>query len=179
MIPSRRPADDGTLTGLLKFVVRKVGEGLDVQIPAVVVEYDRNANIATVQPLIDVQETTGEVSPRAPLANIPVLALGGGGFLISFPLQPGDKGWIEASDRDISLFLQSLEESAPNTFRVHTFEDGRFIPDVFNNYVISELDAANLVIQNLEGTVKFAMGPTGIAVTAPIFTWNNHMVRTS
>jgi hypothetical protein len=165
-IPSRNPADDGPMAGVLKVVARKNAENTDSQLPAIVIDYDRTLNTATVLPLIDRVQTNGEVMPRAQLASVPVLALGGGGFCITFPLQPGDFGWIEASDRDISLFLQNMAESAPNTFRIHSFDDARFIPDVFHQYTYSDDDAGNMVIQSLDGMTKVAIGPGIIVVKA-------------
>ena len=165
-IPSRNPADDGPMAGVLKVVARKNAENTDGQLPAIVIDYDRTLNTATVLPLIDRVQTNGEVMPRAQLASVPVLALGGGGFCITFPLQPGDFGWIEASDRDISLFLQNMAESAPNTFRIHSFDDARFIPDVFHQYTYSDDDAGNMVIQSLDGMTKVAIGPGIVVVKA-------------
>ena len=165
-IPSRNPADDGPMAGVLKVVARKNAENTDGQLPAMVIDYDRTLNTATVLPLIDRVQTNGEVMPRAQLASVPVLALGGGGFCITFPLQPGDFGWIEASDRDISLFLQNMAESAPNTFRIHSFDDARFIPDVFHQYTYSDDDAGNMVIQSLDGMTKLAIGPGIVVVKA-------------
>ena len=75
-------------------------------------------------------------------------------------------GWIEASDRDISLFLQNMAESAPNTFRIHSFDDARFIPDVFHQYTYSDDDAGNMVIQSLDGMTKLAIGPGIVVVKA-------------
>ena len=199
-IPSRNPADDGPMAGVLKVVARKNAENTDGQLPAIVIDYDRTLNTATVLPLIDRVQTNGEVMPRAQLASVPVLALGGGGFCITFPLQPGDFGWIEASDRDISLFLQLMAEAAPNTFRIHSFDDARFIPDTFHQYTYSESDAFNMVIQSLDGLTKISLGPDGIgissaasvSITAPAatitadetavvgasFTWNGSTVMT-
>ena len=165
-IPSRNPADDGPMAGVLKVVARKNAENTDSQLPAIVIDYDRTLNTATVLPLIDRVQTNGEVMPRAQLASVPVLALGGGGFCITFPLQPGDFGWIEASDRDISLFLQNMAESAPNTFRIHSFDDARLIPDVFHQYTYSDDDAGNMVIQSLDGMTKVAIGPGIVVVKA-------------
>ena len=167
-IPSRSPANTNSLSGLLSVVVRKSLESRNGQLPAKVLAYDRSLNRATVQPLIDVVLTSGDVKPRPQIASVPVLSLGGGGFCINFPLVAGDIGWIEASDRDISLFIQSLSEAKPNTFRIHSFEDGLFIPDAFRKYSFdSGDDSASMVIQSYDGSVKISLSPTGITLKAP------------
>jgi hypothetical protein len=137
-------------------------------LPASVVAYDRATNRASVQPLIPVITTSGVQINRAPVASVPVLQLGGGGFVLSFPIAAGDLGWIKANDRDISLFKQSLKNSIPNTQRKHSFEDAMFIPDtMFSGVTIAGGDADNVVLQNLAGTVKISLSGDTVTLKAP------------
>lgn len=153
-IPSKDPAADSSMGSMLREVFSKALKSVDGMLPATVVSYNRETNRATVVPSIHMVTTGGQNLERAPYANIPVLALGGGEFVINFPLKAGDTGWIEASDRDISLWLQSkgANRTAPNTHRIHSFSDGRFIPDMLANYTLSE-DAGTdgMVIQHKDG----------------------------
>lgn len=165
-IPSHDPADEGHLAGLLKVYWQKSLQATDGQLPCEVISYNRTTNKALVQPLISMVDTSGQPLVRAQIASVPVLALGGGGFVITFPLKKGDLGWIEASDRDISLFIQQMQQSKPNTHRMHTFEDGRFVPDAFAQYTFNSGDAANMVIQSYDGTVKIALGPSIVNVVS-------------
>lgn len=167
-IPSKDPADEGSLGGALRSVFRKMMQATDGMLPATVVSYDRAANVATVRPLIALLTTGGAQVQRAQLAQVPVLALGGGGFVINFPLQPGDRGWIEASDRDISLFLQSGGDAPPNTLRLHSFEDGRFIPDVFAAFDVSDVAEDAMTIQSADGAVRIELSPTRIRYVSPL-----------
>lgn len=167
-LPSHKHSEKSTLAGVLAIFKRKLAQDLDGQLPAKVISYDRIKNVAKVQPLIKVILTSGKVKSRAMIAAVPVLALGGGGFCVTFPLKAGDTGWIEASDRDISLFVKSLVESIPNTYRTHDFSDSRFIPDVFTKYTYSSADSADMVIQSLDGTTKINIGPSGIKLTHPV-----------
>ncbi len=87
--------------------------------------------------------------------------------VISFPLQAGDLGWIKANDRDISLFLQHLRNSAPNTARLHSFEDSMFFPDsMFRSVTIDPEDADNVVLQSLDGTQRVSIWPDKVKITA-------------
>lgn len=156
--PSKNPADDGTLAGTLRTVIRKHMQSVDGMLPAQVLEYDRARNVATVRALVTVLTTSGESIQRASVAEVPVVALGGGGFVVNFPLKAGDMGWIEASDRDISLFTQGAKESPPGSLRFHSFEDGRFLPDAFRTYAIDASDEDRLVIQSLDGSTRIALG---------------------
>jgi hypothetical protein len=173
LIPSRNPTSDDNLIGALRIAFRKTLESTDGQLPCEIISYDRTTNRALVQPLISMVTTAGVPVVRGQIASVPVLSLGGGGFCITFPLKKGDLGWIEASDRDISLFMQQLQQSRPNTFRIHDFSDGRFIPDAFNQYTFNSGDAANMVIQSYDGTVKIALGPGLINVDAATVTVNS------
>lgn len=166
--PSMNPSNRFDLAGTFRLLFTKWLQGVDDMLPAKVIAYDRETNRAQVQPLIVVVTTDNKIVPRVPIASVPVLQLGGGGFVMSFPIKTGDLGWIKANDRDVSLFFQSLAESAPNTARKHSFEDCIFIPDtMFKDVVIDGEDADNLVIQTLAGDVKISLSEDSIKIIAP------------
>lgn len=166
IIPSRDPASSNNMGGMLATIHRKKMMKVDGQLPAIVISYNRTSNLALVRPLISLLMTNGTTTPRATIASVPVLALGGGGFTMTFPLKAGDKGWIEASDRDISLFMQSGSQAAPNTMRIHQFADGRFIPDSFAQYTFDSDDAEGMCLQSWDGTQKITINPTNITMKA-------------
>ena len=71
-----------------------------------------------------------------------------------------------ANDRDISVFLQSYAQTAPNSPRMFSFSDGVFFPDVMTGLdTISGGDAENAVLQNVEGTVSISIGSDSIDIT--------------
>ncbi|HGO5420129.1 Gp138 family membrane-puncturing spike protein [Klebsiella oxytoca] len=152
------PGQSATLAGVIEYVFKKMLQGIDGQLPAEIISYDRQSNRATVRPLITRLTTTGERVERATVASVPVLALGGGDFGITFPLKAGDRGWIEASDRDISLFLQTDDTARPNTLRLHNFADGRFIPDLMADYDLPAGHDGALVIQHKSGESALLLG---------------------
>jgi hypothetical protein len=164
--PSENPSSSGGLAGVLGTVLEKFLQGVDDMLPAEIVSYDRTNNVATVRPLVAVQTTDGRAVSRARVASVPVLALGGGNFVVNFPLKPGDKGWIKANDRDISLYMQAMREAGANTRRKHSFEDGLFIPDVLRQYTIAGEDFdADMVIQKLDGKIRVALWPDRVKIT--------------
>lgn len=167
--PSHNPANDDSLTGLLRQVMGKFLQNTDDMLPATIVAYDRVSNRASVQPQIMVVTTNNDKISRAQIASVPVFQIGGGGFIMNYNLKPGDFGWIKANDRDISLFTQGYSQSAPNTKRMHRFEDAVFIPDVMKGWTISEEDLTqqNAVFQNLDGTVRVALWSDRVKITAP------------
>lgn len=151
VITDADPGQSATLAGVIEFAFKKLLQGIDGQLPAEVIRYDRRTNRAMVRPLISRITTQGQRVERATIASIPVLALGGGEFGITFPLKAGDRGWIEASDRDISLFMQTQAQAQPNTLRLHDFADGRFIPDLFADFTLPTKHEQTLLIQHKTG----------------------------
>lgn len=166
-IPSHDPASEDAMTGLLMESYRKFLQNTDDMMPCRVVSYNRDTNRAVVQPCIKILTTSQLLVPRSELPNIPVFRMGGGGFVISFPLSEGDLGWLKASDRDISLFLQSYRDSGPNTDRYHSFSDAMFFPDKMNQFNLDSDDSDNLVIQSTDGTTKISWGNSSIKMKAP------------
>lgn len=165
--PSQNPADLGTLAGTIRLAFRKLMQATDGMLPATVIAVDAARNYATVQPNIAVKATDGVLTDRAQIAKVPILTMGAGNFVMSFPVAPGDVGWIVAADRDISLYLQGGKPTGPNTNRLHSFSDGLFISDKAREWVLADEDAANAVWQSLDGTVKIAIGPDSVRVVHP------------
>lgn len=166
--PSINPANNGSLAGSLQFAFNKLMQQTDGMLPAKVVKYDRTENRVQVELLITLVTTDGSQIPRAQIASLPVLLLGGGGYFLSFPLNAGDLGWVMANDRDISLFLQSYAQSPPNTNRVKSFSDGIFIPDIMTDYSIDAGDNSKFVIQSTDGLQKITLGSGGINIESSV-----------
>ena len=163
--PSIDPANNDTLAGSIRFAFGKLIQDINGMLPAQVIEYDRTANRVQVQLLISLITTDGSSIPRPQLASLPVLILGGGGYILSYPINTGDLGWVIANDRDISNFLQTYSQSTPNTYRISQFSDGLFIPDAMRGYTISSDDSAKVVLQTLDGTSKISLGTSNITIT--------------
>jgi len=164
--PSRDPANDGTLLGMVRELLDKFLNSVDDMLPARVLSYDRTTNRATIMPMVKMLTTDGRQVGRAQVASVPVVQLGGGNVALAFKLQAGDLGWIKANDRDISLILQAYKDNAPNTLRKHSFQDAVFIPDVMRGMVIASEDADNAVLQALDGSVRVALWPQFVKITA-------------
>lgn len=182
--PSFDPANRGNLAGVVKFVLTKFLQGVDDMLPAKVISYDPIAKRAQVQPLLSIVTTGGTQVQRAQVASVPVYQPSAGGFILHFPINPGDLGWIKANDGDISLFLKVLQNASPNTARLHSFEDALFYPDsMMRNVVIADEDADSVVLQNISGTGKIAIDPNGnvriVAATTLTMTAPNVIINAS
>lgn len=151
-----------------QLLLDNASESIKCAIPALVEEYDRTRNIAKIQPAPSIKNPDGTYTKRAAMW-LPVWNFGGGGFIINFPLQKGDSGFIIASDVDTSAFWAKKEEYNPATIGQHKYEFGWFVPDVrsYSEISISPEDDNKLVIQNLNGSTKFTISQNGeISLTA-------------
>lgn len=164
--PSRDPANDDSLLGMARQILDKFLAQVDDMLPARVVAYDRASNRATVIPMVKLLTTDNRQISRAQVASVPVMMVGGDGVALSFNLKPGDLGWIKANDRDISLITQGYSDSAPNTLRKHSFQDALFIPDVMRGLTVAAEDEEHAVLQTLDGTVRVAIWPDRVKITA-------------
>jgi hypothetical protein len=168
--PSIDPADEDNLAGGVNFMFKKAMQSnVNNMLPCRVIDFDRNdPQRVIIEHVITILKTDGTVTQRGQLANIPVLQLGGGGFVLTFPLKTGDFGWIKACDRDISNFLSTYASAQPQTTRQFNFSDGVFIPDVMRGYTVESEDAENAVLRSLDGTVKISIGLDKITYKAPL-----------
>lgn len=155
-LPNYNESNKSSFSGILEEVLKNYSLNLENVLPAVVVSHDRATNTVVVTPAINMIGTDGEPIQRANL-TLPVHVFGGGGIVISAPLQSGDTGWIIASDRDITLFKQSLKVSNPNTYRTHKFAFGFFVPDKIKGFTVQSGDDSAFLIQTLDGSTRIAL----------------------
>ena len=162
---------ESSLAGAMKYVLSQNALLTENCLPAIVVGYDDVKNVATVRPAIvqSIKDADGKLQRRArqEIPDVPVLSIGAGGFHLHFPLNAGDLGWIVASDRDISLYLQSLSETNAGSQRTHSFADAVFVPDVMRKYTLNAEDKANVVLQSIDGSTRISVGADFIKITAP------------
>ena len=165
--PNIKPANNGSLAGVINFSFQESMKDIDTMVPAKVIAYNRTTNRAQIQCQTNTVSTNYQQTAGKQIASVPVLVLGGGGFMINFPLKPGDLGWLLATDRDISLFLQNYQAAAPGVYILRTFSSSVFIPDIMTNYTIADDDSNNLVIQSSDGLSKISIGSDEITISAP------------
>lgn len=163
--------DITTLEGLLKMLKHNIFTTLNVCMPCKVVSYNANDNTVELQPSIQKILANNEAQDRVVLTDVPVIAFGGNGLTIRFPLAKGDTGIVIFCDRDITLYKQILDNNKPlstqpQTLRKHDLADGIFIPSTFSK--ISTDKTNDIVIQNDSGSVQFAISTTGIAIKGNI-----------
>ena len=146
-------------------LLRQFSLDIETALPAVVLSYDRLNNIVTCRPAIN-RITVENKSVERSEVVVPCLNLAGGGIGINLPLKAGNTGWIIAADRNTENFKQTLAVADPNTFEIHRYEHGFFIPDKISGFEVAEEDSDALVIQTLDGTTKIAIGDGQVSITS-------------
>ena len=148
--------NENLLPDLVRGILATTKRSLEVSIPCIVTKVISRTKV-NVKPLIKIVAKDGTSIDRAIIEGLPVFTGGAGDKFMSFPVAVGNIGWLDACDRDISLFLQSHENAEPPTNRMHSFSDARFVPDIMTNITVAEEDATAMVIQTRDGTVKIAV----------------------
>ena len=154
---------ENLLPELVGAILAATKRSLEVSIPCIVTKVISRTKV-NVRPLIKIVAQDGTASSRAVIEGLPVFTAGAGDKFMSFPVAAGNIGWIDACDRDISLFLQSYSEEEPPTDRMHNFGDARFVPDIMTNITVATEDSTAVVIQTRDGSVKIALDDSEIRI---------------
>lgn len=141
---------------------KNIFQTLNVCLPAVVTKYDPAKNTVDVQPAIQSVMKDNSFMDLPPVFTVPVISLGGNGLSIRIPLKEGDTGIIICADTDITLFIQELKNTQPQTLRRHDLADCFFIPSTFGKVTPSQ--TSDIVIQNDSGSVAFVISSSGISI---------------
>ena len=142
---------------------------VSVTMPCKVVEYDRATHKADLQILYNYKLLDGQTMRGCVMRGITIRRMMAGGFLIDFPVQKGDTGWLIATDRDATLSKKNKIPATPASPYPNQYESGFFIPDQWgdeasNEITISGDDAQRLVIQSKDGTQRISVGTSDIKV---------------
>jgi Phage protein Gp138 N-terminal domain len=103
-------------------------------LPAVVVSFDATRRTCVLQPTIKMHitdEHEGQQWVELPLLlDVLVQFPGGGGFVMTFPLAPGDEGLVVFSARCVDAWWERGDVQVQAEHRMHDLSDGFFIPTV-------------------------------------------------
>lgn len=146
---------------------------IQFRLPAFVIAYDYDTNIATVRiatkkktthkdddgKFIDMDYPEYRVRVKQPFSNVD-----GGGIGIIFPISIGDTGWIEAADCNCDAFFSdpSKIQDSSDDFGKFLFQYGSFTPCVWNpksDWKILEEDKGCIAIRNSEGDLRITLNP--------------------
>lgn len=113
---------------LLRAALDSAQAGLWTAVPGTITKFNPAAMTVEVQPAIKArlrQPDGSQVSVALPLlVDVPVFFPGGGGFTLTFPIQPGDECLVVFACRCIDSWWQSGGVQEPLEARMHDLSDG-------------------------------------------------------
>ena len=135
-------------------------------LPGIVREYDGETKRARVQPAISLLEEDGGLVDRALLLDVPVVHPAGGGYVVHLPIAAGDAVMLVFSERGLTAFKRTFEQSAPDVDALMSERDAVAIPG-FGALSISPVSGDALCIQREDGTVSVVITDGDVTINVP------------
>ena len=117
-------------------------------------------------------------APISPISDVPVVYMGGGAFVTTYPIQPGDEALVIFSDRCIDSWWQSGGVQIPADLRMHDISDGfAIIGPRSLAKSIPNVSTTTAQFRSLDGTTFFevatggvcnVVAPNGVNITGPV-----------
>lgn len=154
--------ETASLDSVLEACVADLSGRFRVAMPAIVVSFDENQQTVTLQPAIAGTDESGGAMTSAVLADVPVKFPRGGGFAFTFPVLPGDEGWVIFADRCIDNWFSSGQVSQAAEHRQHDWSDGGFLPGFSSLMrVINHFRNDAIVMRQLDGPGYVSIDTSG------------------
>jgi hypothetical protein len=110
---------------------RRVAE-VHTAIPASVVKYDSNTNLAQIKPEIKLYFVDeDEPRPIPVISNVPVWMFRSASAHFRLPITTGDSGLLIFCERSIDRWMVEGGDTDPRDFRKHHLSDAVFVPGLF------------------------------------------------
>ena len=142
---------------------------IQTALPAVVVSYDPVKQTVSAQPTIQGQRPTAtglgapENLPVCP--DCPVSFPKGGGYAITWPLNPGDEGVLVFMSRCMDSWWQSGGIQPQAEMRMHDLSDGVFLPGATSQPMkLANVYTGGMEMRNTSGSMHVRMSPSGIDI---------------
>jgi len=154
-----------------------------VAVPCIVQSFDATNQTITAQPVtqekMDVNSNGVPIptdSPLPLLIDVPLLVMGGGPFVITFPVQAGDECLVIFSDMDFNAWWQNGGTgNVQEDNRRHHITDGFAIVGPRSNpKAIGSYDNADAVIRTVDNSVRIILTTTGITIVGTSLTLDSN-----
>lgn len=145
---------------------------LHTAMPGIVQAFDASTQLASVQCAIKrlfITRTNAEETLTAvdlpPLINVPVIFPRGGGFSLTFPVQPGDECLLVFCERAIDLWHETGATEVPNAKRFHALSDAVALVGLSSTpKKVPNYDDTNVQLKRDDGSVEFTLLTNGTVV---------------
>lgn len=158
--------------------------------PGIIQSFDAARMTCTIQPAIRgaiiAPNGRAEAADLPLLVDCPVVFPGGGGYVLTYPLQAGDEALIIIAERCIDAWWQSGGVQAAAEYRLQDLSDGFVIPGPRSQpHVVAggvgmtgaelRTDTGTTVLR-LKGDAIEIVAPGGITMTTPTLTLTGDMI---
>lgn len=166
----------------LRIALEGFSADLWTALPGIVKSYNPVQGTCRVQPSTQGRVRNpagGESFVNLPLlVDVPVVYMGGGGFVATFDIQPGDEALVIFADRCIDSWWQSGGVQKPADSRMHNLSDGialigprslaRSIPNVKAGVAQLRTLDGSTYYELAAGGVANIVAPGGLNITGPV-----------
>ena len=149
--------------------VRERQAAMWTALPATVVSYDPTKQTVSAQPTIQGYPPTadgvGDPANMPVCPDCPVVFPKGGGYAMTFPLNPGDEGVLVFMSRCMDAWWQSGGVQPQAEMRMHDLSDGVFIPGVTSQPMkLANVYTGGMEMRTTDGSMHVRLSPSGIDV---------------
>ena len=120
--------DYSNMAESIRFAIRQSFKELYTCTPGIVESYDATTRRAVVMGALNIVKTDGTEVERAEVRDVPVVFPSGGGFSMTWPLEPGDPVLLVYSQRGLSEWKKTFDVSAPDVDGFFSEKDAIAIP---------------------------------------------------
>ena len=144
-----------------------------VSIPAIVVSFDAVRQVVSVQPAIkELMRVNAVLTPTTLpiLDDVPIVLPCGGGFSLTFPIEPGDECDLVFSDMGQDLWWQSggVQQQMDGKLYRHDIGDAKAHFGLRNQTrVLANYSTSSAQLRSDDGTVLISLSAGEIDITAP------------
>lgn len=114
--------------GLFRTVFQELMKSVCTSVPGNIITFDPVLQRAQVRVGVQRVDVNGVASALPPIADVPVLFLGGTQFSVAHQINPGDEGMILFSQRCVDGWKQTGGLAVNPLTRFHSMHDAFFIP---------------------------------------------------
>ena len=164
MTSMNRDTDYANMAQSIRFAIRQSLKDLYTCMPGIVESYDAETRRAVVKGALKVVTTNKEEIEREAIHNVPVVFPSGGGFAMTFPLEPGDAVLLLYSQRGLTNWKKTLGVAAPDIIGFFSEKDAFAIP----GFGPTQGELEHIIAVDSQG-VKVS-STTAVAVEAPTVT---------
>jgi hypothetical protein len=124
--------DEIELAEVIRLALDTRQRNMHTALPGAIVSYDAGTQTASIDLLVELSvpsRSKGHAYERIPtLHGVPIGHPRGGGFVMHFPLVPGDHVWVMFSERSLDEVIKNGSRSQPRDLRMHNLSFAYAIP---------------------------------------------------